>query len=372
MGKEFTIRIPRLKPFIDFCAMNESVYFFKKPGVATVMDDHGGFVSAVCRLMRESLSVSLLKERLIERFPVEVNHLNDLLSTLDQEYLLEDVACNDRGLLSEYDAIRWSRNAEFFGAYNKSSINKFTYQQKLKNIKVTILGLGGVGSQVLYNLVAMGVHNLKIVDYDRVELSNLNRQIIYCESDVGRYKTEAAKEKILSLLPAANVEVINHKIKSSAEIKSMIDGQDFVISAIDYPRESILDWVNQACVSADVPFICGALDSSSAVYYTIIPGKTGCIECWKSSARKSNLVFQDVMKNDGFVKAQSPNVTMMPFISILSGMIANELLKIVTDIAKPQSLARMCAYDFTSGLIGHPESWEIDLDCVICQANCRV
>lgn len=357
---------PRLKPLVEFYSSNGKIYFFIRPGVAIEIEDPSKFIANVCTLIDGEKDLNQLKQILYLSFPNETRYLEDLLTVLDNEYLLEDVSRNHSGNLTDYDITRWSRNIEFFGAYCKTTDNKFFYQEKLKSTKVAILGLGGVGSNVLYNLVAMGVCNIKAVDCDEVELSNLNRQIIYSESDIGQLKSIAAKNRISQFLPQAKTEFINKEITCIKDIEEIIADQDIVISAIDQPREAVMDWINVACVKYNVPFLCGALDSKLAICYAIIPGKTGCIECWKVNANKSSLRFQNLIQHKGFVPASSPNVAIMPFISMLSGLIGSEFVKIVTGISEPQSLGRLCAFDFVSSKITISESWEKNSDCLVC------
>jgi len=358
--------IPRLKSLVEFCSIDKKVYFFSRPGVAIEMEDPSKFIATACKLMDGKKDLQQLKQTLATLFPEETPYLENLLTALDNEYLLEDVSKNYSDSLTSYDTMRWSRNIEFFGSYCKATDNKYSYQEKLKSTRVVIFGLGGVGSNVLYNLAAMGICNIKAIDCDEVELSNLNRQIIYNESDIGQLKSAAAKNRISQFLPHANIEFVNKKISSSKDIEEVISDQDIVISAIDQPREEIMDWFNVACIKYNIPFICGALDSKLAICYTIIPGKTGCIECWKASAKNSSLLFQKLIQHEGFVPAISPNVAIMPFISIVSGLIGCEFLKIITEIAEPQSLGRLCTFDFISSQITTSESWKRNPDCSTC------
>lgn len=361
-----TYHIPRLKPLVEYCSMDNKIYFFVRPGTAIEMEDSSGFIASVCKLMDGKMNLQQLKLALAPLFPNEAPYVENLLTVLDNEYLLEDVSRNHPNNLTSYDTVRWSRNIEFFGAYCKAGDNKYHYQEILKSTKVTILGLGGVGSNVLYNLAAMGVCNIKALDCDTVELSNLNRQIIYNESDIGQPKSAAAMNRISQFLPSANIEFINSKVTSRSDIEDIISDQDIVISAIDHPREKIMDWFNAACIKHNIPFICGALDSKLAMCYTIIPGETGCIECWKSSASKSSLIFQHLIQRESFVPSTSPNVAIMPFISILSGLMASEFLKVITRIAEPQSLGQLCTFDFLSSQITTSESWKKNPDCPTC------
>ncbi len=357
---------PRLKLLVEYLTSDDKIYFFIKPGVAIEMADPSKFIATTCKIMDGKKDFNEIKEILFPLFPKETPYLENLLSVLDKEYLLEDISQNYTDKLTVYDSIRWSRNIEFFGTYCKATDNKYSFQEKLKSTKVAIFGLGGVGSNVLYNLIAMGICNIKAVDCDEVELSNLNRQIIYNESDIGKLKSEAAKDRISQFLSFADIEFINKKISNSEEIEEIIKDTDIIISAIDQPREEVMDWFNIACVKRNIPFICGTLDQKVAICYTIIPGKTGCIECWKNSSKKSSLLFQKLIGNDNFVPADSPNVAIMPFISIVTGLIGCELLKIITGIAEPQSLGQLCTFDFLSSKITISESWEKDPECLVC------
>jgi molybdopterin/thiamine biosynthesis adenylyltransferase len=360
---------PRLKQFVEFYSNENKIYLFKRPGVAITLDDVSGFIFSTCKLMDGIKSFHQIQQILFATYPNESSYLEDLLTVLDHEFLLEDVSLNFPNNLSEYETLRWSRNIEFFGAYSYAKSNKYEQQEKLKSTKVTLLGLGGVGSHILYSLAALGIQNFRIVDFDKVELSNLNRQILYDEADIGQFKSIAAKNKILKFAPNANIEVFNKKISGINEIEEIIKDQDIVINAADQPRAKIIDWVNAACVKENVPFLCGALDSKWAICYTIIPGKTGCIECWKSGAKSTGLVFQDLIDKPGFVSAVSPNVTIVPFVSIVSGLLVTELIKIVTNIAEPKSLGRLCAFDFDTVTLSEVEKWSKNPSCFLCSAT---
>lgn len=311
------------------------------------------------------ISFDILKEKISSTYPKESQFLHNLLAVLDNEHLLEDCFFNKNSF--DYDQERWSKNTEFFGAYCRSNENKYEKQHKLSMIKVTVLGLGGVGSNVLLNLAALGVLNIKIIDFDVVSLSNLNRQVLYNELDIGNYKCDIAKTKILDFLPEANIEQFNKKIESEHDIEKIIYDQDFVIAAADVPRDLILDWVNKACVKFKIPYICGGLDSMWATYYSIIPGVSGCMECWKHNASKQNYLYQDIVREDDFYAVVSSNVAIMPLISIVSGLISSEFLKIVTGIADPQALGKLCAFDFKTASITVQELWNKEPECPICQ-----
>jgi molybdopterin-synthase adenylyltransferase len=361
--------LPQLKPFVEYSKINDKIYFFSAPSTAVEINDSSGFISEVCSLMDGKLNFNVLSKKLAIKFPKEAQYLHDLLTVLDQEGLLEDVFNNSFHHLSDYDLNRWARNFEFFSAHSHAKDNKYNYQEKLKSVKVALLGLGGVGSHILYDITALGVHNICAVDFDRIDLSNLNRQILYNESDIGKLKVEVAKERILKFLPQANLEFHNKKLSSAKDIEKIIKGSDIVISVLDQPRDKIIDWLNLACVKLNIPFMCGAFDSKSAVYYSVLPGKTGCIECWKITARKTKPLFQEIIQSKNFVSSASLNVAISPLISVLTGLILTDFLKIITEISPPKSLGNLCAFDFRTAQIEIIESWEKASTCQICQKN---
>lgn len=358
---------PKVKPFVEFCWRNGIVSFFKIPGLSINLNDEVKFIYNFCCMLDGITPLEVLKEKISLLYPNESNFIEDLLAVLDNEYLIEDSFYNVSDISID-DKERWSKNTEFFGSYCRANENKYQKQKSLSTVKVTILGLGGVGSNVLLNLAALGVLNIRIVDFDEVSLSNLNRQILYNETDVGHYKCEIAKSKILQFLPKANIEQFNKKLESEKDILDIVEGQDFVIAAADIPRDKILDWVNSACVKFKIPYICGGLDSLWASYFSIIPGVSGCMECWKQSASSSGPLYQDMVRGDHFVSAVSPNVAIMPMISMVSGLISTEFLKIVTNVSEPNALGKLCVFNFKTSHITVQETWKKILECPICKA----
>lgn len=102
----------------------------------------------------------------------------------------------------------------------------------LKNAKVCVIGLGGVGGTALMSLVRSGVSNFLLIDFDNVSLSNLNRQIFYDTNDIGKFKTDICFKKIKSISPDCTVERICSKVDDNFSFEKLLD-YDFIIDAID-------------------------------------------------------------------------------------------------------------------------------------------
>ena len=128
-------------------------------------------------------------------------------------------------------------------------------QQKLLDSHVLIIGMGGLGSPVAMYLASAGIGQLTIVDDDKVELSNLQRQIAHGQHDIGKNKTDSAKETLLTLNPDISVNNISYRLNED-ELNSEVEKADVVIDATDNFTTRFA--INQACVKTTTPLVSGA------------------------------------------------------------------------------------------------------------------
>ncbi|HTU09063.1 MAG TPA: ThiF family adenylyltransferase, partial [Trebonia sp.] len=129
-------------------------------------------------------------------------------------------------------------------------------QKRLKNAKVLVVGAGGLGSPALLYLAAAGVGTLGIVDFDTVDESNLQRQIIHGVSDVGKSKAESAKESIAEINPYVNVILHTDRLDSSNVMEIFAD-YDLIVDGTDNFATRYL--VNDACVLLHKPYVWGSI-----------------------------------------------------------------------------------------------------------------
>jgi adenylyltransferase/sulfurtransferase len=151
-----------------------------------------------------------------------------------------------------------------------------TGQAKLKEARILVAGAGGLGSSAAFYLAAAGIGFLRVVDKDRVDLSNLNRQILHTHADVGRPKASSAREKLIDLNPDITVEAVESEITEAdaGELASDVHG---IVDAMDnIPARSLL---NRAALETGVPFFHGAVSGLEGRATTVIPGQTSCYRC---------------------------------------------------------------------------------------------
>ena len=149
-------------------------------------------------------------------------------------------------------------------------------QEKLKRSRVVIAGTGGLGSPIAIYLVAAGIGMIRIIDHDQVVLSNLNRQILHWEEDVGEKKVVSARTKLRGLNSAVEIEGITETI-TEKNVSRLVNGFDVIVDAMDnLPTRYIL---NQCAIEKNIPFFHGAVNGFGGRVMTIIPGETACLRC---------------------------------------------------------------------------------------------
>lgn len=149
-------------------------------------------------------------------------------------------------------------------------------QERLKKAHIFIAGAGGLGSPIAIYLAVAGVGTITIVDMDTVDQTNLNRQILHYDRDVGRKKVESAQEKLSLLNPDITIHAIDTKIDES-NVADLVGRADGIVDAMDnYPTRYLL---NDTALAKKIPLFHGAISGFYGQATTVIPGKTACLRC---------------------------------------------------------------------------------------------
>jgi molybdopterin/thiamine biosynthesis adenylyltransferase len=149
-------------------------------------------------------------------------------------------------------------------------------QQRLKSARVVIAGAGGLGGIIAAYLAMAGVGKIKIIDNDCVELSNLNRQILYGDKDIGKSKVKVAGKKLASLNKEITLETICETITDD-NATSLVGDSDLIVDAMDNLDTRFT--LNRVAVQKRIPLFHGAVRGFEGRVTTIVPGKTPCLMC---------------------------------------------------------------------------------------------
>ncbi|HEU4736253.1 MAG TPA: ThiF family adenylyltransferase, partial [Solirubrobacterales bacterium] len=235
------------------------------------------------RRLLAALDGTRTEEELIDEFgPDEVG---DLLAQFEELGVVEDAAADDE--IPEAVVERFDRQLRYFSDITTGP-TAAECQERLATARIAVLGIGGLGGWSALNLACTGIGELLIVDFDRVELNNLNRQVLYSESDIGRFKAEAAAERLTGFNSAMKIEARVQRLDSEAAIAETIAGYDLVIDACDWPAHDIERWINSACFATRTPFIAMShFPPVARVGPLYVPGVTGCFSCQEISYRRT-------------------------------------------------------------------------------------
>jgi len=206
-------------------------------------------------------------------------------------------------------------------------------QEKLKAAKVLIVGAGGLGSPGALYLAASGVGTIGVIDNDRVDVSNLQRQVLYDTHSVGRLKAEVAAERLLALNP--QIELVAHAVElRAANVRDVFSHYDVVLDGTDRFTTRYLS--NDACVILRKPLVSAAIHRFEGQAMTYVPDRAPCYRC----------LFPEPPE-DGLV----PNCAEAGVLGVLPGVMgtiqATEAIKVLIGIGEPL-LGRLLTYDALS------------------------
>jgi len=257
------------------------------------------------------------------------NGMDTSLNDGDEVYILPAVA-GGSDELSPKELDKYSRQV---------MLEEIGYQGqlKLKHAKVCVVGVGGLGNPITSRLAAMGIGTLRIVDRDVIELSNLHRQTMFDEDDVGQIKVEVAAKKLQKLNPDCTIEALAVSVNDYTALE-VIEGCDVVVDALDSVNARYA--LNKACVKFNIPFVTGAAVGVSGQAFTILPKTSACYYCMFPSLDEDSMPTCSI-------EGVHPSI-----LSIIGGIEVTEAVKVI--LGKKPSLSEKILHvdienlDFTS------------------------
>ena len=284
------------------------------------------------------------------------------------EFLIGTGSVEDSGAappanLTDRDLERYSRSAHWFSWIDQTPRSSpYSLQSRLKDSAVTILGVGGIGSAVAVSLAASGVGRIHCVDGDTVELSNLNRQVLFDETDIGRPKVEAAAERLRNINRDIEVTATYAMVSDPDVLEAAMSGADLFIHCADRPK-NIEFLSNETAIRLKIPWIVGCYAGPMLCMATFIPGETACYACLvNGDERRLEAMGQARIKLE---RTQGFNPVIAPTAQLVGHSVALEALNVLLGL-KVQTAGRSLHRNF----LDYEHQYYIDVtpqpDCPHC------
>jgi hypothetical protein len=318
-----------------------------------------GFVDADAELVQGLMNG--LSTELLGRLTAGDGRIIAFVRQLWQAGMLENGGQELPPDISPADAARFDRLLHHFAEFEDPATDRYEYLRRLRNSRVAVVGLGGMGSWVLYNLACSGVGTLVLVDPDVVEASNLSRAILYTESDVGRPKAVAAAAALTRFAPRTTVQPIVRAVTGADALAEMLPPVDLVVGLADQPLWLIREWIARAGARLRTPVLQA---NGGMVGPFQLPSGSSCAMCvWAHTVDRHPGFPAVVAAQRRIPRRTSGAVSAWP--SFTSGVVAMEALRYLAGYRMPMTVnavweARLT--DFTAAvrpLERHPA-------CVVC------
>jgi adenylyltransferase/sulfurtransferase len=232
------------------------------------------------------------------------------------------------------------------GRYSRQQLIPGWDQFKLDTSSAVLAGIGAIGSYVATVLVSSGIKKLTIIDFDTIETSNLNRQLLFKDEDVGKSKSETAAKRLKEINPNIEIDFFHKKMQDVSV--SVYEQADVIIACLD----TFIDrrWINSMAVRVKKPLVMGGMFAFLGNAQVIIPHETACFECQplvpeEELAQACSPFGEERKKVRKEIEIGPPLPAVAPLSSIIGGIMAQEALKLILELGE-----KLTNYLFYDGL----------------------
>jgi len=273
-------------------------------------------VKDVIGLLKETRNYSDFVKKLSIKY--HQPNIESCLSTMESQGLI-------RIFNQEETDPKFRRQIEFLDEFTSSYDETLRLHNKVKNSKIAIFGLGGIGSWISNGLAQIGIKKLRICDPDKIEISNLNRQLFFSEKDIGKYKVDVIQEHLPDIL----IETYKTFISREENLENIIRGTDFIVNCADSPSvQETSKIIDNYATKFNIPYLVsgGYNLHLGMIGPIIVPGKTltfqDFLEYQKKNDKLSNLEkIKDIQTtgNLGPIAGAVANIQVMEIFKYLTG-----------------------------------------------------
>lgn len=325
-------------------------------GIAAELRDPDGAVWALLELLDGTRTVDQVAADLVHRFPwCSAEEVRADVELLVHRGYVEDAAEPACTALNDRQRERYGRGRLLHRWVERAGgTSSWDFQVRLSRARVVVVGMGGAGCTAAMGLAMSGVGHLHCVDPDVVELSNLNRQILYSERDLGRAKTAAAAERLRAVNSDIEVTGERTRVEGPDSLRSLAAACDVLVMSADQPEE-LWTWTNRACALAGTPWVYGTYHGPQADMGVYRPGTGPCYECARAAERDRDALRPPVaVWGQAAVTAVPPGRRTHAANAVTSGLVGNLMAHAVLSLLTGSPRLRVnCQYGFSLVTLDH-------------------
>ncbi|WP_051329013.1 HesA/MoeB/ThiF family protein [Geminicoccus roseus] len=213
-------------------------------------------------------------------------------------------------------------------------------QDRLLSARVALVGVGGIGAPAAMFLAAAGIGTLRLIDHDRVELSNLHRQVLFGQDDVGRGKVEAAIDALQAASPGLRVEPFPHRV-DAGNVGEALAGVDMVLDGTDQFETRVL--VADECARAGIPLVSASVQGFDGQFIALRP--------YLGSPHPSYRCIYPDDPQPGSLPSCTLSGVLGPVAATMAGLAATEIVKLLLELEDPAIPAPLTCYDGLAGML---------------------
>jgi len=307
---------------------------------AEIQDDTGHIWHALELMDGSREPEAIIRELQAGPSGLDSGSAREIVEQLCESGYIEDAGVGFAAEFSGRELERYSRNENYFAWVDTTPRDtRFGFQARLRDAQVVVVGLGGSGSAAAASLVCAGVGHLRCVDFDVIELSNLNRQLIYTEDDLGAPKVERAVRRLSRMNTDVTIEGLEQRIDSVNSAARAIDGMDFAVLCADTPHPDVQLWTNDAAAGKGMPWSVCFYAGPTLMTGIFVPGKTPCYRCLVASG-PSPLRDGQGATGKALYGATDINGVISPTAGLAGQFGALEVIYFLTEL-RPQTVGRL-------------------------------
>ncbi|MBI4122335.1 MAG: ThiF family adenylyltransferase [Parcubacteria group bacterium] len=342
---------PRLKRCFYPIVYKKTIRIGLSGGRAVEIANKNGSANYLLSLCKGYLPLPRVAELVHKKFPaLDLAAITRSLLFLKKAGILENAEMDQerRRLLPANNRERYGRQLSFFQLFTRGDTLAEQYQKILSHSTVTVIGVGGGGNQLAQQFAAIGIGSLRLIDPDDIELSNLNRQILFTPRDIGYAKTQTAARRIHAYNPVMKLETHKTRVDSRKKIEQLIKGSHIVVCSADDPANAIYSLVDAACGKLHIPWISfGIAEKLTIVGPLIIPGETKNYLQLRQEQNQRFPNYLALIKSPSSKKPRQAFVppSFAPMFAIGCGIIVAEVVKQLTHLMEPQLKGKTMFFD---------------------------